>query len=319
MNEEIKIGGYFGLEKTLSTEDEKYDHLCRLVNGRSALYCYLKKKKPHNALLPFYCCDSLLEPFVKLKIKIKYYNIDEFFMPENINSDSFMLIINYFGILEKNILDYISINQKKDIIIDNTQGFYSNFENVAYFNSARKFFGVPEGSYLHSPDCEIPKMLKRSNNPSWQFLHERNKGNIQKGFLLYKKSEAKQPCAPINMSERTRSVLAKIDHRQVIFRRFRNFRLLHEHLGGYNQLKIKLESKCAPMCYPFLPPRPIMFSKLYEKNIFFPQFWPEVITRKTTSFNLEKKLALNMMPLPVDQRYDEYEMNKIIKEIKNLL
>ena len=42
-----------------------------------------------------------------------------------------------------------SLGNISNVIIDNAQAFYSKHQDRAYsFNSARKFFGVPDGAYL---------------------------------------------------------------------------------------------------------------------------------------------------------------------------
>ena len=39
-----------------------------------------------------------------------------------------------------------------------------------------------------------------------------------------------------------------------------------------------------PMCYPFLPDREISREELWRRNLFIPQFWPEVLRRRVSGF-----------------------------------
>ena len=51
-----------------------------------------------------------------------------------------------------------------------------------------------------------------------------------------------------------------------------------------------------------------------EQRIFIPKFWPNVISHG--HFDFESMLADRIMPLPIDQRYNEEDMKRIIEICK---
>ena len=59
--------------------------------------------------------------------------------------------------------------------------------------------------------------------------------------------------------------------------------------------------------------------KKKKKKIFIPMLWPNVL-RNVAEDTIEFKLASNILPLPIDQRYGKKHMiyiaNKVLEEIK---
>ena len=90
-------------------------------------------------------------------------------MPTIIFDDnSYVLYTNYFGICAKNIKELAK--KYKNLIVDNAQAFYMPKYGIASFNSLRKFFGVPDGSFLMCDKTinEIFKSFFISLNLFWE-------------------------------------------------------------------------------------------------------------------------------------------------------
>ena len=68
------------------------------------------------------------------------------------------------------------------------------------------------------------------------------------------------------------------------------------------------------MVYPFLAPIKGLREKLIENKIFVARYWPNVLDW-TTKDDIEYLLAYQMQPLPVDQRYGEEDVEKLISLI----
>jgi len=83
---------------------------------------------------------------------------------------------------------------------------------------------------------------------------------------------------------------------------------------GENDLDLPLEADAVPMVYPFLALIKGLREKLIENKIFVARYWPNVLDW-TTKDDIEYLLACQMQPLPIDQRYGEEEMKKIIEII----
>ena len=55
-----EIGGYFELESNLS--GEFHGDAVKLNSGRNCLWYIFRTQKPSKVHIPYYCCDSVIEP-----------------------------------------------------------------------------------------------------------------------------------------------------------------------------------------------------------------------------------------------------------------
>ena len=315
------IGGFFEEETLLQKGTEFHANAAyKLVNGRSSLLLILKQIKPAKVMLPFYSCDTLLKPLQALKIPYEYYplNIDLLPNVNEIKPDEFFIIINFFGLFEDTILRWASEVGLKNFVVDNTQSFFSKPNAYMAFNSARKFFGITDGSYLFCDKFSMKTELEEIFFDD-TFLSLRKRGDIEGGYELYKRNEAEQPCFLYNISKSAESVLNRIDYSVVISKRVRNFNFLASGLASVNKLPSQISEGKVPFAYPLMLDKPIEKSRLYSKGIFFPTLWQEVNERPGENFEFERKLSSELIPLPIDHRYSEEDMKYIIKVILTLI
>lgn len=145
------IGGYFELE--LPVHEEYHNNAFRLNTGRNAFEYVLRAKGYKKVYLPYYTCDAMLEPITKWNLAYEFYTIDSNFLPifnySNVQENEVFVYNNYFGICDEQTKEIAA--QCKNLIIDNSQAFYSKpIEGVDTFYSPRKFFGLPDGAYLYT-------------------------------------------------------------------------------------------------------------------------------------------------------------------------
>ena len=107
-----------------------------------------------------------------------------------------------------------------------------------------------------------------------------------------------------------------IDYEQARLRRMDNFLLLHERLGHLNSLSVEPDSLSAPFCYPFWTAFPELRNVLIDERILVPLLWPEVLEQAPEG-SLERKLALHLLPLPVDQRCGPQDMERVVRTVEN--
>ena len=315
------IGGFFEEETIGRYSGTFHSHnVIKLVNGRSALLFLLSAINPKRIKLPFYSCDSLLQPVKQLNIPYEYYAIDENFLPQinNIERDDFIILINFFGIQEKILLDWVQTNGVTNFVMDNTQSFFSKPDSYFAFNSARKFFGVTDGAYLFANDINNPVALTgiEFNN---DFLKLRKNGDLAGGYELYKKNEIDQPCGFYKMSIASENILNGINYQDVMQKRSMNYDMLSSKLSSVNRLNYLSRIDNIPFTYPFHPIKPIDKILLYSAGIFPPTLWQEVLERPGQKFEWERKLAAELIPLPIDHRYAAEDMEYIISNILTLL
>ncbi|MES2559948.1 MAG: hypothetical protein V4590_09425 [Bacteroidota bacterium] len=313
------IGGYFGLE--LPEKEAFHKEAIALNTGRCALECVLTTNNYTKIYLPYYSCEALLEPILKLNIPHEFYPINTRLEPEfnyeRILESEVFLYINYFGIKDPFISTLHQITP--NLIIDNVQSFFSlPIPQVNTFYSARKFFGVPDGAYLYSAVTTNPAFEVDSSADRMQHLLMRIDKSAEEGYSLFQKNEVRLQHLPIRlMSELSKKLLASIDYDAVAEKRKLNFQYLHERLSAHNKLSIDWDGNQVPMNYPFWSDNNNLRDLLFSHKIYCPVYWPNVLLQKGF-YTLEKNLANQLICLPVDQRYTQTDMDYIINLILHI-
>lgn len=311
------IGGFFELE--LRKGKEYHNNAIKLNTGRNAFEYILKVNNYKKVYLPYYTCSVMLEPIKKLFLEYSYYHIDQNFLPlfnwSDIKEDEVFVYTNYFGICD-NIVFKVSKNCK-NLIIDNAQAFYSKpINGIDTFYSPRKFFGVPDGAYLYcnkllNEYLEQDESLNRMGHLIGRI--DKSAEEYYEEFLNNENLLSHQPIK--RMSKLTISLMRNIDYNKVKNKRKENFEFIHKRIGKLNELKIELEEDSVPMVYPFLISNGKQIrEKLIKNKIYIATYWPNLISELKND-TLEFYLASNLLPLPIDQRYDIRQLNKLINFI----
>jgi len=317
-----EIGGYFelALEKGICNYHPT-PHL--LKSGRSALHYLLTIVKPRLVYIPFYTCNSLLAPFRDTGIEYVFYSVNENLDPATsieLNAGEYFLYINYLG-LKTATAERLSEKYKDKLIADCTQAFFAKGNDKSwFFNSCRKFFGVPDGSFLYTPSgIQIPVIDTRNEKYIADHLLKRFNGHVNEGYALFQENELLMDTEITGMSKLSRYLLSNIDYDAVIKKRQVNYDFLHERLNGLNKFNAIRKDNNVPMCYPLLLDRETDKRQLYAENIFVPSFWTDVLNRGIDGFEFEKGLAHKLLPLPVDQRYSIADMEKIVQSLMTII
>lgn len=313
------IGGYLELE--IPVGSGYHNNLIMLNTGRNALEYILKQRRYRKIYLPYFTCDVLLEPIKKLGVEYSFYTIDERLEPVedfSLSDDECLLYTNYFGIKQRatETLAY----RYKNIIIDNAQAFFAiPLAGVDTFYSCRKFFGVPDGAYLQISRKMNRKFPLDDSTSRFNHLIKSIDQSIEAAYPDYIQSNKQLEHNNIRlMSLLTRKLLAGIDYEKCARIRRRNFDYLHKHLGIYNMLRIQIRDDEIPMVYPFYTDNRKLRLDLIQQKIYVATYWPNVFDW-TTPDMIENQLSRGIIPLPIDQRYNLYDMLFIINKIKELI
>lgn len=317
MKELEEIGGYFELE--LPHGNEYHNNALRFNTGRNALSYFLLKNKIEEIYVPYYICDTLINAIKQGRTIVHFYHLDEAFNPqldEKIIDDSFVLLVNYFGICENEVRK--NIKRFKNVICDNVQAFFSNPDpDIVTFYSPRKFFGVADGGYIYADNLDASNVVQDDSAQRYMARLVRIDGGAEAGSFLFRNTEQLLRRAKIRrMSSLTQKILSSIHYDEVWEKRQENFHYLHKKLKNINQLPIDLKSVHGPMVYPLFTEQDDLRSYLVKNKIYVPQFWPEVLLR-TEQSSFEYKLANSLCPLPIDQRYSIKQMEWIVELINN--
>ena len=315
-NQDKSIGGYFELE--LPWRAEYHSKALPLNTGRNCLEYILRVRDYSHVYLPYYSCTVLLEPFKKLNVHFSFYHVDERLeIAEDIqlNDDEAFLYINYYGLKQK----YVETLAKKygnKLIVDNTQAFYTEpCAGVDTFYSCRKFFGVADGAYLYC-DKHLDEELEQ--DLSWErmgHLLKRIDVSPEAAYDDFSVHEEHLKNNPIKtMSPLTHRIMMSIDYGKVAEQRRDNYLRLDEILRDKNGITLPLAADAVPMVYPFLIEDENLRQHLIDNKVFVARYWPNVLEWCNEGSH-EYRLTNQLLPLPIDQRYREADMKRIIQLI----
>lgn len=313
MNE---IGGYFALELP-EYKEHYHKNSIKLNTARNALEYILRHMDVDKIYMPYYNCSVMMEPLEKTRTQFEYYAINENFRIldiDKLNDKEFILYINYFGIKNSYINSLIEKFGDK-LIIDNSQSFYSKFTNKVFsVYSARKFFGVSDGAYLLGNIKENHNLKYDNSVNRMEHLLGRIESFAEKFYNKYRKNDDSLILQDIKkMSKLTDTILSGLDYERIREIRDKNFFFIHAELQEINNLNIDTQDISGPMVYPLLLNEDIK-NILIKNKIYIATYWYDVLKIKDVPSN-ERNFVKNLIPLPIDQRYDLEDMKKIIKII----
>lgn len=314
------IGGFFELETHLEgLEAYHTDDALFLNTGRACISTIIQQSRPSKVYLPFLCCDSVIAPFEEYNVEYVFYAIDKTFMPTDdveLEEGAFFLYINYYG-LQQPVIEKLYAKYGERLIVDNVHSFYSKqYKDCYSYNSARKFFGVPDGAYLYG--SKVSQNLLYNERYSTKHIELRSQGMQEEAYKLFVTYEQSIDNKVFKGSRYSEDLLGKIDYDFVARRRIENFYLYHNFLQADNTLSCVVSEDVVPFVYPYLPGRKVNKPDLFKASIFVATYWPDVFKRRAEGFELEIDLAENVLALPIDHRYSEEHILYVINQLKTL-
>lgn len=307
------IGGYFSLELPKGTEYHK--NAIRLNTGRNCLEYILRARGYKKVYIPYYTCEVILEPFKKLSVSYEFYHVDinlEIRDDFSLTGDEALLYTNYFG-LKQRYVEHLAEKIGKRLIVDNTQAFYDKpIDGIDSFYTCRKFFGVPDGAYLYTDNVLNDEFEQDKSYDRFTHLLKRIDISAEEGFADFRKNDNGLDNQPIRiMSQLTQRMMKGIDYDAIANLRRENFENLHAALNSSNKLHLELADDAVPMVYPYLTSVEGLRERLIDNKIFVARYWPNVLDL-TTKDDIESLLVFQMQPLPIDQRYGDEEIKRIV-------
>lgn len=310
-----EIGGYIELD-TYKLPMLHSDGI-KLNCGRNALAYLIETRKISKLLVPKFMCDSSDLVYKNYNIEVRRYNIDINFKPIDLNlkDDEWLYLVNFYGQLSNDYIKGLKAKYQR-VILDNAQAYFQEpIPGIDTIYTCRKFFGVADGAILYSDlllarDLEIDESFKRMN-----FLLGRFERTASEFYSEYAENNDIFFNEPIKrMSKLTENLLHGIDYTYVKEKRTENYQYIHEALKNVNKLTVTVPE--GAFMYPlFIDNGAEIRKKLQAQKIYIPTLWPSVYEICKES-ELEYNMAKNILPLPVDQRYDVNDMEYILKELE---
>jgi hypothetical protein len=313
-----EIGGYFGLELGRHRSNPHAAALA-LNSARNCLLYLLLARRPARLHLPAYLCDSMIEPLQRAAVAYEFYNIDadlEVAGRPDLGRDELLLYVNYFGV-KTSYCQRLAAQYGSALVLDNSQALFSPpLACAASLYSPRKFLGVVDGGYLH---CGVVLDRALDRDVSWDSARHLV-GRIDLGaagfYADFRRSEQRLAGRPLRrMSALTEAILNSVDYDEARQTRRRNFLFLHAALGPSNRLRVDTAEIDGPMVYQYWTDDPTLRQGLLARRIYTATYWSEVTQRGSAS-DVEKDLAVQLIALSIDQRYELDDMRVVVEVIE---
>lgn len=316
------IGGYFELAEKDCDSGRMPVNGIALNTCRNALeYIILQLADAKRIFVPYYTCEAVIEPLKRLPIEYEFYHINEQLeiVEELVLEDGdYIIANNYFGIKDAYIAE-LAEKYGDRLIIDNAQALFAPIlPNIKAVYSTRKYVGVADGGFAVGVSATCAADYEEDNSLEHNsHLYIRKEKGAEAGFKDYQVNECRLENQPIRrMSFQTQTILTQINYNTIIERRRQNYQYLCKALEEMNLLRLpSMDSFVCPMVYPFMTDDESLRRRFIESKVFVARYWPNVLEWcKEDEF--EYKLATQVIALPIDQRYGEIEMKKIIEIFK---
>ena len=299
------IGGYFELDGGGGISPLPNGVL--LNSGRNALRHIVRELEVSRIHVPYYTCPVVWDVLKAEGCELDFYEIGVDFKPtELFPKNDFVLYTNYFGCCG-GIVDELAVDYP-NLIVDCAQAYYARPKGRASFSSPRKFFGVPDGGVAYGVQLNNNKAYDIDDSSQrCAHLELRAEGKLSEGYKAYQISEHTLENAPIRlMSTKTSEMLLKVDSIAASITRKKNFNYLRNMLG--DTFPFSLTEDDVPMVFPYIIDDISLRQRLIDNKIYVAKYWPNVYNGD----NLSERIV----PLPIDSRYGEEEMRRIVFSCK---
>lgn len=342
-----EIGSEFWIEimpeRLLTERDGVY-----AISGRTAidliLQDLLKRRPIRSVLMPAWCCDSMLAPFIDRNIQVKFYDVSlgtnapGYSLPDTDLADvtDILYLTNYFGY--ENTLSLETVKRYKEqgsiILYDRTHSFlmdddlYCKMADYT-FASIRKWMGVVGGAVVEGltdkpslKDCPYAPIKEVAMLDKFCYLQ--GDEQIVKQNFLNAFGEFGHHLA-VDYRDYEMDSLSYTLYKQENFvamkaKRKDNAAYLHSHLKGVRFLA-ELTYGATPLFVPvFFKNKELRDSvrkHLTENQIYCPIHWPK--PQQIPVGYQANEIYDTELSLICDQRYGIEEMERIVTLISEII
>lgn len=311
-----EIGGYIEFEHYHGSM--LHQDAIALNCGRNCLAYLFKSRGIKKLKVPYFLCSSIFNVCDREGIEKRFYHIDSSFRPATdltLESDEWLYLVNLYGQLDNDEINTY-VERFGRVIVDQANNYFAEpLPGVDTFYTCRKWFGVSDGAFLYTDKLLSEEFPQDESYGRMDFLLGRYERTANEFYAVYNANNKFFIDQPIKrMSRLTANLLRGIDYGYVEKRRQENFAYLHDKLASVNQLTLK----AATFMYPLMMENGFAMRKMLQaENIYIPTLWPTVF-EVTDQESLEYKMAENILPLPIDQRYGIDDMDYMLCKIFEL-
>lgn len=305
-----EYGGYIELEHFYGYE--YHEEALALNSGRGAVEYLIRARRIRKMYLPYYLCSSVSDICKKNQVEVEFYNVNREFkaaFEKKLEEDEYILIVNYFtGLSNEYLREFVNVFE--NVIVDNTQAFFQEpIKGADTIYNCRKYFGVPDGGYLYTDANLAEELLEDVSFSKMEHLLGRFERSASEFYQSYQDSEKDFEQQDVKrMSKLTHNLLRGIDYESVKEKRTKNWNALNKRLSNVN--KLSLEERIGGYMYPlYLENGQEIRKYLIGKKVYVPMLWNDTLS--ICQDKIEMDYVKNILPLPIDQRYVEEDMETI--------
>ena len=302
------------------------------LSGRSALDAIIaeikKSRDVRRAWLPSWCCDSMILPFLKHGLEVKFYPV--LFKDGQLVQDvaqarenEILFLMDYFGYTSS---EYEG-RRSGTVIRDVTHSVFSHTYADAdyYFGSLRKWCGFKTGGFAVglqknelSSDGAYVSLRERAMREKHDYMCGRSES---KDFLriFAQAEEHLETCGSAGADSEDVSLALHLDIAHMKARRRKNAARLLQTFRDIAVFKDVKENDC-PLFVPVMiaaEKRDAFRRYLIERQIYLPVHWP--ISSVHGLDECTKEIYEGEISLVCDQRYDEKDMDRIVETVNQFL
>ena len=302
-----------------------------------------------SAYLPSYCCHTMIEPFHRHGMSVRFYDV----VPTNIGLHrdldlgtecDIILLLDYFGFVDSETVEIaMALKERgKTVIYDATHMLYSNANLYPYdyvFGSYRKWLDINCGFLAKKTEFSGGSVTQHGSEDSrfvtirselihlkQQYMHG---GNVCKEQFLLKINEAEtaleQSYHHMLPDKRSMEVLRTADAQFIKQKRLDNGTILVDGIRTLGDDRAKLlfpgiRIEGIPLFIPILVEHGLrnkLRKYLLDNAIYCPVHWP--MSDEHPKDSKSQQLFDSELSLVCDQRYDGQNMKRIVETIKKFM
>nr|AHF24535.1 conserved domain protein [uncultured bacterium Contig248] len=310
-----EIGGYIELDTYRG--QMLHEGAIALNSGRNALAWLLHARGIRKLWIPRLICDSVPGVLEREGVPYAFYDVGFDFLPSEevtLGEGEWFYLVNYYSQMGDDVIAGY-LEKYGRVIVDQAQSYFQMPVGGAdTLYTCRKYFGVPDGAFLYTDAKWEEELPQDESFERMRFLLGRYERTASEFYPAYVENNRLFRDEPVKrMSKLTQNLLHGIDYENVKAVREQNFLHLHEALRTVNRLS--LSAVPGTFMYPFCAEEGGRIRKqLQEKKIYIPTLWPSVL-KTAGPESAAYRMAENILPLPIDQRYTTEDMDTILEEL----
>lgn len=329
---EVKDSFYNFLNNNIS-------HIEYFSTGRDAIFSLVNSLRSKRIWLPNYLCKTIYDPTKETRKEILFYDVDISLSIQDdfinkIEDKDIIYIINYFGIIQKNI--YEKLKNKDIIIISDICHSLVNVNKIGYVfknsdfvvMSLRKIGPFPDGAFLGSNVLKLPSpknciredfSFKRAGAMLSRMYSKMNNFKNDENLEIFEKMEKMlfdTRDYGYKMSYFSINILKRFDFKKVYEKTKNNFNYLKNNILQNNKIKIINKQYLSQFIVLFFNneiDRDYIKNQLANSEIFSSIHWDMFWMRK------EDNISSRILSIRCDFRYSLFDMKFTVERLNMAL